>query len=57
MAVMLRGPNFMGYLKRKVFICKPRSVEERKQRIKEETAAIMKQMTCWVMENRRGRME
>jgi hypothetical protein len=57
MAVMLHGPSFMGYLKRKIFICKPRSIEERNQRIEEETAAILKQMTCRVTENRRGKLE
>jgi hypothetical protein len=40
-----------GYLKRKVFISKPRTIEELKHRIKEEIAAILKQMTWWVMEN------
>jgi hypothetical protein len=51
MALVLRG-----YLERKVFIFKPRTIEELKQRIKEEIAAILKQMTRRVMENRRGRL-
>jgi 50S ribosomal subunit-associated GTPase HflX len=46
-----------GYHKRKVFISKPSTIEELKQKIKEEIAAILKQMTCRVMENRRGRLE
>jgi hypothetical protein len=46
-----------GYLKRKVFISKPRTIEELKQRTKKEIVAILKQMTCRVMENRRGRLE
>jgi hypothetical protein len=46
-----------GYLKRKIFISKPRTNEELKQRIKEEIAAILKHMTRRVMENRRGRLK
>jgi uncharacterized phage-like protein YoqJ len=46
-----------GYLKHKVFISKPRTIEELKQRIKEEIAKIVKQMTSWVMENHQGRLE
>jgi hypothetical protein len=47
----------MGYLKREVLISKPGTIEDLKQRIKEETAAILKQMTRRVMENRRRRLE
>jgi hypothetical protein len=54
MAVMFHVPSFMGYFKCKVFISKPRTSEELKQRIKEEIAAILKQMTRRVMENHRG---
>jgi hypothetical protein len=32
-------------------------MDELKQRIKEEIAAILKQMTCRAMENRRGSLE
>jgi hypothetical protein len=46
-----------GYLKRKAFISNPRTIEELQQRIKEELEAILKQMTCRVRENRRGRLE
>jgi hypothetical protein len=34
-----------GYLKTKIFIAKPRTIQELKQRIKEEIAAIPEQMT------------
>ena len=40
-----------GYLQSRVFISKPRTIEELKQSIKEEIAAIPEQMTCRVMEN------
>lgn len=33
------------------------TIEELQQRITQETAAIVKQTTHWVMENRRGRVE
>jgi hypothetical protein len=48
-----------SYLKSKVLISKPRTIEELKQRIKEEIAAIPEQLTltCRVMENLRGRLE
>jgi hypothetical protein len=46
-----------GYLKSKVFTSKPRTIQEPKQRIKEEIAAIPDQMTRRVMQNRRGRLE
>jgi hypothetical protein len=49
--------SFWGYLKSKFFISKPTTIEELKQRIKEEVAAIPEQMTRRVMENRRGRLE
>jgi hypothetical protein len=39
-----------GYLKRKVFISKPKTIEELKQRIKEEAAAVPEQMTHQVLE-------
>jgi hypothetical protein len=42
-----------GYLKNKVFISKPRTMEELKRRIKEEVAAILEQMTRQVMEKLR----
>ena len=45
------GYFLWGYLKRKVFISKPRTTAELKQRIKEEIVAISEQMTCQVMEN------
>jgi hypothetical protein len=57
MAVIFHGPNYMGYLKRKVLISNPGTIEDPKQRIKEETAAILKQMTRRVTENRRRRLE
>jgi hypothetical protein len=57
MVVIFHGPSFMGYLKREVLISKPGTIEDLKQRLKEETAAILKQMTCRVMENRRRRLE
>ncbi|GFG31154.1 hypothetical protein Cfor_10734 [Coptotermes formosanus] len=41
----------------KVFISKPRTVEELEQRTEEEIAAIPEQMTRRMMENRRGRLE
>jgi predicted transcriptional regulator len=41
-----------GYLKRKVFISKPRTIEELSERINEDIAAIQKQMTRRLMENR-----
>jgi hypothetical protein len=40
-----------GYLKGRVFICKPRTIAEIEQSIKEEIAAIPEQMTRQVMEN------
>jgi hypothetical protein len=40
-----------GYLKSKVLISKPPTVEELKQRLKEEIAAIPGQITRRVMEN------
>jgi hypothetical protein len=40
-----------GYLKSKVLISKPTSMEELKQRIKEEIAAIPEQLTRRVIEN------
>jgi hypothetical protein len=45
----------LGYLKSKVLISKPTTIKELKQRIKEEIAAILEQMTHRVMENHRGR--
>jgi ribosomal protein S6 len=47
----------MGYLKSKVLISKPATMEELKQRIKEEIAAIPEQMARRVMENHRGSSE
>jgi hypothetical protein len=47
----------MGDLKSRVFISEPRTVEELKQRIKQEIAAIPELMTHQVMENLRGRVE
>jgi len=41
----------MGYLKSRVFICKPTAIAELKQSIKEEIVAILEQMTHRVMEN------
>jgi hypothetical protein len=46
-----------GCLKSKVLISKPTTIEELKQRIKEEITTIPEQMTCPVMENLRGRLE
>jgi hypothetical protein len=40
-----------GYLKSKVLISMPTSMEELQQRIKEEITAIPEQMARWVMEN------
>jgi folate-dependent phosphoribosylglycinamide formyltransferase PurN len=40
-----------------VFLSKYRPNEALKQRVKEEIAAILEQMTRQVMENRRGRLE
>jgi len=40
-----------GYLKSRVSICKPRTIKDLKQSIKEIIAAIPKQMTRRVMEN------
>jgi hypothetical protein len=38
-------PHFLWeYFKNKIFISKPRTIKELKQRIKEEIAAIMEQM-------------
>jgi len=41
--------TFMGYLKSKVFISKPRTKAKLKQSIKEEIAAIPEQMTRRMM--------
>jgi tRNA(Ser,Leu) C12 N-acetylase TAN1 len=41
----------------KVFISRPRTIEELKRRIKEEIAVILKQRTLRVMENCRGKLE
>jgi hypothetical protein len=41
----------MGVSQKQGFISKPRTIEELKQRIKEETAVIPEQMTHQVMEN------
>jgi hypothetical protein len=46
-----------GYLNSRVLVCKPRTIDELRQRIKEETAAIRGQMTRRVMENLRERLE
>jgi hypothetical protein len=46
-----------GYLKRKVLISTPTTVEELKQRIREEIAAIPEQMTRRVMDNCQGKLE
>jgi hypothetical protein len=46
-----------GYLKSKVFISKPRTIEELKQRIKEEIVAILEHITRQVMENLGGSLE
>jgi hypothetical protein len=46
-----------GYLKRKVFILKPRTIEKLKQRIMEEITAIPERMTRRVTENLRERLE
>ena len=43
--------TFMGYLKSRIFISKPRTVAELKQNAKEEIAAIPEQMTRRVLEN------
>jgi hypothetical protein len=48
---------YWGYLKGKVFISKPRTIEKLKQKLKEEIAAIPEQMTCHMMENLLGQME
>ena len=40
-----------GYLKRRVFISKPRIIADPKQSVKAENAAISEQMTGPVMEN------
>jgi hypothetical protein len=45
------------YLKSKVFISKPRTIQELKQRIKEEIAAILEQLIRRVMGNLPGRLE
>ena len=47
----------MGYLKRRVFISKLRTIAEVKQSIKEEIAAIPEQMTRRVVENLGVRIE
>jgi hypothetical protein len=39
------------YLKRRVFISKPRTIAELKQSTQEEIAAIQEKMTLQVMEN------
>jgi hypothetical protein len=46
-----------GCLKSKIFISKPRTIEELNQRIKEEIAAVPGQMAHEVMENLQGRLE
>jgi hypothetical protein len=46
-----------GYLKSTFSIPKPKTIEELKQRIKEETAAVQEQMTRRVMVKLRGRSE
>jgi hypothetical protein len=46
-----------GYLKSKVLISKPTTIEELKQRMKDEIAAIPEQMTRRVTENLWGRLE
>ena len=51
------GYFLWGYLKSKVFISKPRTTAELKQRIKEEIAAIPEQITRRVMENLRVRLK
>ena len=46
-----------GYLKRRIFISKPRTIAELKPSIKEEIAAIAKQMTRRLMENLGARLK
>ncbi|GFG36309.1 hypothetical protein Cfor_00837 [Coptotermes formosanus] len=46
-----------GYLRSKVFISKPRTIQELKHRIKEEIAEIPEQITRRVTENLRERLE
>jgi len=46
-----------GYLKSRVFICKPRTIAELKQSIKEEIVAIPEHMTRRAMENLGVRLE
>jgi hypothetical protein len=47
----------MGISQSNILISKPRTIEELKQRIKEEIAATPEQMTRRVMENLRERSE
>jgi hypothetical protein len=49
------GYILWGYLKSTFSISKPKTIEEIKQRIKEETAAVPEQITHLVMEKLRGR--
>jgi hypothetical protein len=46
-----------SYLKSNILISKLRTIEELKQRIKDEIAAIQEQMIHWVKENLQGRFE
>jgi hypothetical protein len=46
-----------GYLNGKVFMSKPRTIEEPKQRTKEKIPTISQQMTHHVMKNLQGRLE
>jgi hypothetical protein len=46
-----------GYLNSNILISKPRTIKKLKQRIKEEIAAIPKQMACRVMEYLQERLE